>query len=453
MAQSRAWPIAGLTPRLTQSLLVGGALLVTFAAMRGRGASDADARALIVSAGVLMLLPAAFSAAAFLRRCLPERTLIVGTSQMARKLVAELAVRRNRRHHIVGIVADECDALEQPYRDLVCGPVNELGGMIDQLRPDRIVVALADRRGRLPMRDLLDARMRGVQVEDGVDLYERLTGKLAIESLTPSNLIASRDFRKNHLDLASGHVGSVVAAAAGLVVLAPLLALIALAIRLDSPGSVFFVQDRVGQRGKRFKLIKFRTMRPADGVTSEWARDNHARITRLGGWLRKFRLDELPQLINVVRGEMNLVGPRPHPVSNFELFRDNIPYYSLRAVIRPGLTGWAQVRQGYANSLEEETEKMRYDLYYIKHMSAWLDLRILVSTVGTVLWGRESIVRSAARRPPALAAPDGQLMVLGRRDLQPRVEPVLSDRVAAVLKRPAAVTPDERAMRSPVTTI
>ena len=131
-------------------------------------------------------------------------------------------------------------------------------------------------------------------------------------------------------------------------------------------------------------------MHPAAAPTSEWVRDNTHRITRVGKWLRRCRLDELPQLINVVRGEMNLIGPRPHPASNFELFMQSIPYYSLRAVVRPGLTGWAQVRQGYANGLEEETEKMRYDLYYIKHMSVWLDLRILFDTVKTVLSGRGS---------------------------------------------------------------
>jgi lipopolysaccharide/colanic/teichoic acid biosynthesis glycosyltransferase len=181
-----------------------------------------------------------------------------------------------------------------------------------------------------------------------------------------------------------------------LIVLLPLFALIALAIRMDSEGPVLFVHDRVGARGRRFKLLKFRTMRPGEGRTSEWVRDNENRITRVGGWLRKYRLDELPQLINVVRGDMNLVGPRPHPVSNFKLFMEKIPYYSLRSIVRPGVTGWAQVRQGYANGLEEETEKMRYDLYYIKHMSLWLDLRILFQTVQTVLGGLEATAPRAA---------------------------------------------------------
>ena len=182
---------------------------------------------------------------------------------------------------------------------------------------------------------------------------------------------------------------SLLVAVLGLIVLAPLFGLIALAIRLDSRGPVLFVQDRVGLYGRRFRLLKFRTMRSASVHPSEWARDNGDRITRVGKWLRKIRLDELPQFVNVLRGEMNLVGPRPHPTTNVELFRDNIPYYWLRLRVRPGITGWAQVRYGYANDLQEETEKMRYDLFYIKHASLWLDLRILFATTKIVLFGRE----------------------------------------------------------------
>src|SRR5262249_8774116 len=147
-------------------------------------------------------------------------------------------------------------------------------------------------------------------------------------------------------------------------------------------------QERVGRFGKTFGLVKFRTMHPTDHIASEWVRDNSHRVTRLGTWLRKFRLDELPQFINILRGELNLVGPRPHPVSNSALFMREIPYYALRSVVYPGVTGWAQVRYGYANDLAEETEKMRYDLYFIKHLSAWLYARILVDTVKIVLFGR-----------------------------------------------------------------
>jgi lipopolysaccharide/colanic/teichoic acid biosynthesis glycosyltransferase len=263
-------------------------------------------------------------------------------------------------------------------------------------------VALVERRGRTPVRELLDACVpRGVIVEDAADFYERLTGKLAIEALRPTSIVFSRRFRPSRLHQAFARCLSLVVALVGLVVSAPLLALLALAIRLDSPGPVLFVQPRAGKDRRPFRLMKFRTMHVAAARHSEWAGDNGARVTRVGRWLRKLRLDELPQFVNIVRGEMNLVGPRPHPVSNLDLFTlvarnlNELPgtaigYYELRSLVRPGLTGWAQVRYGYANNLEEEIEKLRFDLYYVKHASPWLDLRILFETVRVLLFGRLS---------------------------------------------------------------
>jgi exopolysaccharide biosynthesis polyprenyl glycosylphosphotransferase len=320
-----------------------------------------------------------------------ERVLIVGTSPLAHRLIRQIESQPRSRYAIVGVAGGEADPDGLPARYPLLGPLGRLDKIIEEVRPDRIVVALTERRGQLPVRELLEARIcRGVAVEDGVEAYEHLAGKLAIESLVPSSLLFARSFRKSRWVLTAERAVSLLASVIGLVALAPLLAVIALAIKLDSPGPVFFVQERVGLRGKRFKLIKFRTMRPASGATSEWVRDNGDRITRVGRWLRRFRLDELPQFVNILQGDMNLVGPRPHPVSNFELFLANIPYYSLRAAVRPGLTGWAQVRYGYANDLDEETEKMRYDLYYIKRMSLRLDFRILFDTVKIVLLGRDS---------------------------------------------------------------
>jgi len=352
----------------------------------------------MITAAVLLVLASMLLMSLLTRRAArAERVLIIGATPLARQLIAALDGRGAARHQLAGVV-DDAPAGAAPIGAPIDGPLERLGSIIAERQPDRIVVTLADRRGRLPMRELLDARVRGVVVEDGVEYYERLTGKIAIEALTPSHLIASRDFRKSHFDLAFAHGLSLVVSLAALVALLPLLALIALLVAIDSPGPVLFVHDRIGFRGRRVRLLKFRTMRSAEGPTSEWTGDNGHRITRVGRWLRRYRLDELPQLINVLRGELNLVGPRPHPVSNFALFSKEIPYYSLRAVVRPGITGWAQVRQGYANSLGEETEKMRHDLYYIKHMSAWLDLRILCRTIGIVLAGNES--PAVARREP-----------------------------------------------------
>jgi sugar transferase (PEP-CTERM system associated) len=320
-----------------------------------------------------------------------ERVLILGTTPLASTIIKLMTSTPCSGYEILGIADNGPAPAGFAVGDSVVGSLDRLGKILEEVQPHRIIVALAERRARLPVRDLLEARLRGCIVEDGVNVYERLTGKLAIETLTPSTLIFSGDFRKARLDLAAGRCISLLVSVVGLMVCSPLLALAALAIKVDSRGPVFFIQDRVGMAGRRFRLIKFRTMHLIDGPTSEWACDNTTRITRVGKWLRRYRLDELPQFFNVMRGDMNLVGPRPHPVSNFKLFNEHIPYYWLRAKVRPGITGWAQVRYQYANNLDEETEKMRYDLYYIKHLSIAFDLRILFDTVKTVLFGSASV--------------------------------------------------------------
>jgi len=338
----------------------------------------------LVGGAALVLLLRAGSYA--LARVHPQRVLFVGASPIACQLAEEIGAQPNLGWIVLGMADDETfDGASLGVRQL--GSLADLEEILRREQPDRIIVTLAARRGRLPVRTLLRSRMAGVDVEDGLEVYERLTGKLAIEGLAPSSLIFSKDFRKSRVQLSINRGFSLLVASLSLLLFAPILLLTAVAIVLDSPGPVFFVQERVGALGRRFRLIKFRTMRPARERTSEWARDNGHRVTRVGKWLRRFHIDELPQFLNVLRGDMNLVGPRPHPVSNRELFAHEIPYYSLRAAVRPGITGWAQVRYGYANGLEEETEKMRYDLYYIKHMSPWLDFRILVDTVKKILLG------------------------------------------------------------------
>jgi exopolysaccharide biosynthesis polyprenyl glycosylphosphotransferase len=344
---------------------------------------------LIVSLAILLPLRAVYYVVVGQKPFL-ERVLILGTTPLASTIIKEMTSRPCSAA-ILGVADNGPAPAGFSLADSLLGSLDRLGKILEEVQPHRIIVAMAERRARLPVRDLLEARVRGCIVEDGVNVYERLTGKLAIETLTPSTLIFSSDFKKSRLELAAGRCISLLVSVVGLIVLSPLFALVALLIKVDSRGPVFFVQERMGMAPRRFRLIKFRTMHVVDGPTSEWASDNTSRITRIGKWLRKFRLDELPQFLNVMRGDMNLVGPRPHPVSNFELFSEHIPYYWLRAKVRPGITGWAQVRYRYANNLDEETEKMRYDLYYIKHLSLAFDLRILFDTVKTVLFGSESL--------------------------------------------------------------
>jgi len=326
------------------------------------------------------------------RRAFSDRVLVLGTGPLARKIMEEIEARPHYLYRIVG-VADDGQVLEgEPLKYPLLGPLEHLGKIADEVKADRIIVALAERRGRMPMRQLLDAEAQGILVEDGMATYEQFTGKLAIEALSPSFLVFSSGFRKTPGQLALRRGVSLVAAAVGLVVTAPLMAVIALAIKLDSRGPVFFIHERAGYRGHPFRLVKFRTMRDPIEATdgSVWHRDDEARITRVGRWLRRLRLDELPQLWNILKGDMDLVGPRPEIAENVKLMTELIPYYALRHVVRPGLTGWAQVRYGYSVSLEQVTEKMRHDLFYIKHMSFWLDLRILVDTARIALFGRSA---------------------------------------------------------------
>jgi exopolysaccharide biosynthesis polyprenyl glycosylphosphotransferase len=325
-----------------------------------------------------------------------QRVLILGSGPMASKLMDEIETARPPRYDVAGVVDDQMPDADSPLARLWLGTCDELPRIVTAVKPACIVLAAVDRRSRLPLQSLLESRVRGVVVEDSLEFYERLTGKIAIEALRPSVLIMSKGFRNHGPAETTARVVSMVIAVAGLVACAPLLALLALLVKLDSRGPVFFCQSRAGRDGQPFALIKFRTMHPTDRPLSEWVSDNIHRITRVGRWLRRFRLDELPQLVNVLRGEMNLIGPRPHPVSNHSVFTEQIAYYALRSSVRPGVTGWAQVRYGYANNLDEETEKMRYDLYYIKNRSLWLDTRILFETVGIMLFGTGA---SEVRRP------------------------------------------------------
>ena len=330
--------------------------------------------------------------------------VILGSGPMTSKLIEEVDCS-NDGGRLAGLV-DHQRPPNGPLRSIPwLGTFDCLSEIVDRVRPSRIIVALADRRGRLPLESLLQSRIKGVVVEDALEFYERLTGKIAIEDLTPGTLILSKGFRHDGPGQAVARIMSLTVALSGVILCAPLLLLVAIAIKLDSRGPVFFIQERSGWNGKPFNLLKFRTMHPAGSAppTSEWVQDNVGRITRVGKWLRRFRIDEVPQLVNVLRGEMNLIGPRPHPTSNQKIFLEYIAYYGLRSTVRPGVTGWAQVRYGYANNLEQETEKMRYDLYYIKNHTLWLDFKILFETVFIMVTGHGAAeVRRQVRREEAV---------------------------------------------------
>jgi exopolysaccharide biosynthesis polyprenyl glycosylphosphotransferase len=334
--------------------------------------------------------------------------LILGAGPIAQRLIEEIEALDSLHFTVIGVVDNQRPDQSSPLADRWLGTCDDLDQIVARVRPSRIVVAIENRRDRLPLQALLESRVSGIDVDDAIELYEQITGKMAIEALRPSMLILSKGFRNHGVAEFGARLASVLIAIVGLIVCAPLLALTAVLVKLDSEGPVLFVQQRAGRHGRAFGLLKFRSMHPTTEAPSEWVMDNIHRITRVGRYLRRFRLDELPQLINVVRGEMNIIGPRPHPVSNHATFMEHIAYYGLRSTVRPGVTGWAQVRYGYANNLDEETEKMRYDLYYIKNRTIWLDLRIMLATIGIVLFGQGSQVRHPAPMGRDLSWPAAQ---------------------------------------------
>ncbi len=250
-------------------------------------------------------------------------------------------------------------------------------------------MALSDRRGRLPISELLQAKLSGIRVEDATTTYERLTGKILIDDLKPSWVIFSNGFVVSRTTRVLKRGIDIALASAGLVLGAPLMLLTAIAVKLDSRGPFLYSQARVGENGAVFTVHKFRSMRvDAEAGTPIWAKDQDDRVTRVGRLIRATRLDELPQLWNVLKGAMSFVGPRPERPFFVEQLARELPFYQQRHAVKPGLTGWAQVKYQYGSSVEDATEKLRYDLYYIKHLSIALDLSIVFDTVKVILFGK-----------------------------------------------------------------
>ncbi len=321
---------------------------------------------------------------------LAERALVVGEGPLATSLAAEIQKHPELGVHLIGYVGQGLDSAGAVNGLRCLGSVEELPTLADPKQINRVIVAMSNRRGTLPVEALLQLKTRGVLVQDGADVYEAVTGKVPLDSLRLSWLLFSPGFHISSAILIGKRVSSIVLSALALLLCLPLLPLIALAIKLSSPGPVFYCQKRVGRKREVFTCYKFRTMRPdaeAD-VGPTWAADDDPRITPVGRFLRHARLDEIPQLWNVLRGDMNFVGPRPERPEFVARLNREIPYYHLRHVIRPGITGWAQICYKYGSSVENAREKLQYDLYYIKNMSLGLDLLIFMQTVKVILLGR-----------------------------------------------------------------
>jgi sugar transferase (PEP-CTERM system associated) len=317
------------------------------------------------------------------REAFRERVYVLGSGDFARSIVRVINLRRDLGMEVVDW--KEVDLPEPGQRRAVwIEDLNRIAASPDPV--NRIIIAMEHQRGELPMQELLNMRFMGITVEDVGALRERLSGKIQLEGLRPSSFLYSEGFRLRASQQLTRQILSTLAALLGLLTFAPLFPFVALAVRLSSKGPIFFAQTRVGAGGKIFRVYKFRTMfTDAERDGARWATRNDPRVTKVGMFLRKTRLDEVPQLWNVLKGDMGFVGPRPERPEFVPMLSEHMPYYYMRHLIRPGLTGWAQVRYGYGASLAEAREKLEYDLYYIKHMSLGLDLLIMFETVKTIL--------------------------------------------------------------------
>lgn len=319
-----------------------------------------------------------------------QRAVIIGNGSLACSLIAELHRRPDAGIELMGYV----DVAHDPNANnglQYLGAPEVLNGLIERNGVDQIIVAMGDRRGNLPVQQLLGLKAQGIDVRDGMDVYEALNRQVHVDSARLTSwLLFSGGYRVSKGMLFYKRLFSIIFSLLGLLVTLPLMGLIALVIRLDSEGPAIFRQERVGKDGKIFTLFKFRSM--FDGADQDGkhkpAQIRDGRCTRVGRVLRRTRLDELPQLYNILRGDMYFIGPRPFVPDQEEKLATKIPYYEQRWTVKPGATGWAQVSRGYCVTIEDNVEKLSYDLFYIKNMSMGLDVLILLKTLKVLLLGR-----------------------------------------------------------------
>lgn len=321
---------------------------------------------------------------------LKRRILILGVGPLARDLSQVLSERGAWFTEVVGFLAkDQSQVGERLGSSGVIGTFEQLFEISERQQIDTIAVCLEDRRAVLPVQTLLDMKAMGLDIVDGHHLYEEESGRLSIDLLKPSALIFSTGFRRRIVTMTAKRCIDFIVSMLGLVLLSPFMVAIGMLIRLDSPGPVFYRQMRVGLRGQPYMIWKFRSMsKDAEKSGARWASEEDPRISRVGRFLRKWRLDEIPQMINVLKGEMSLVGPRPERPVFVQDLRSSIPYYDLRHTVRPGITGWAQTQFRYGASAEDSHIKLQYDLYYLKNLSLGLDFRILAETIKVVVCGQ-----------------------------------------------------------------
>jgi len=318
-----------------------------------------------------------------------RRILILGVGSLAQGLAQVLLFRSKIFTDLVGLIAqDNAQVGDELVGTKIVGTMNQLLSVVERDHVDTIAVCLEDRRAVLPVQALLELKGMGIDIWDGHHLYEEESGRLPIDDFKPSAIIFSREFRQGVVIRTIKRSMDLSISLLGLVVALPLMVVTGILIKLDSPGPVFYQQVRVGLRARPYMIWKFRSMfTDAEKGGARWTSELDPRISRVGWYLRKWRLDEIPQLINVIRGEMSLVGPRPERPVFVQELRGIIPFYDLRHTVRPGITGWAQTQFRYGASTEDSHVKLQYDLYYVKYLSIQLDFRIFLETIRVILRG------------------------------------------------------------------
>ena len=322
------------------------------------------------------------------KKMFTEKVMILGSGDLFGEIINEINGRSDSVYQIAGIVCTNPTSSSALPQGIPHFGMNErVCELVDSIHVKKIIVAMDERRGKLPSEELLRCKMKGIEILEGETLYEKLAGKIFIEKLNPSWLIFSDGFHKSQIMRFTKWAVDLSMASVGLLLTSPLIGLIALAIKVDSKGPVIFKQDRCGEAGRVFKLWKFRSMiNNAEAACGPcWATDNDQRVTRVGRILRKYRLDEIPQMWNVLKGDMSFVGPRPERPEFVRKLAKMISYYSERHTVKPGITGWAQVCNRYGASVEDALEKLKCDLFYIKNMSLAMDLIITLKTIKIVL--------------------------------------------------------------------
>jgi sugar transferase (PEP-CTERM system associated) len=328
------------------------------------------------------------------KKIFTERILLLGSGELSQKILNEVNGHRDSGYQVAGIVSANHNRPPEFPEDIPLFSMYKLDFALcdfpESNHIKKIVVAMDDKRGKLPVQELLRCKMRGMVILEGESFYEKMSGKILAENTKPSWFIYGEGFRKSRLIRFAKRTGDLILATLGLALSLPLTLVIAAAIKLDSKGSIIYKQERSGENGRIFELCKFRSM--IDDAEAEcgpiWAEDDDCRVTRVGKVLRKFRLDEIPQMWNVLKGDMSFIGPRPERPEFVEELEKTVPYYSERHTVKPGISGWAQVSYGYGASAEDALEKLKYDLFYIKNISILMDFRIILKTIKIVLQQR-----------------------------------------------------------------